>query len=96
MWNFLFVTEFSLASINNADIKSLEAKFDAILKEIGDETKIDESLEDLEHHYQLSYETAKLYEIQIVQLKEQVLQLDSLNRTLKTECYANTIFIPEL
>lgn len=85
-----------MASINGADIQKLEAKFDAILKEIGDETDIDESIEYLEHYSQLSYQIVKEYEFQIVHLKEQVQQLDSLNRTLKSECYANTIFIPEL
>lgn len=85
-----------MASINGADIQKLEAKFDAILKEIGDETNIDESIESLEHYSQLSYQIVKQYEFQVVRLREQVLQLDSLNRTLKSECYANTIFIPEL
>ncbi len=74
----------------------MENKFDQILKELELNTELDENIENLERYSIISYEIVKQYEAEIVYLKQQVMDLEKLNETLKRECYANTIFIPEL
>ena len=78
------------------EIENLERKFEKISRQLDEETNLDATISDLENHSMLSSKIVKAFESEIFTLKEQVMQLDALNRTLKTECYANTIVIPEL
>ena len=82
--------------LNRAEIESLGQKFDDIIRKLGGLLNLDETISELENYSEMSYKIVEQYQLDIVILKEQVLQLDMLNKTLKTECFANTIFIPEL
>ena len=92
----LFKIDSALKSISVADIKKLESNFDSIADEIAFNSDVDETLDSMEKYASLSLKVIRQYEAEIVYLKQQVLELDQLNRTLKHECFANTIFIPEL
>ncbi len=85
-----------MTSLSDSDIKLLELKFDKISEKLDENSELDETINYLEAYSKVSSEIIQQFENEIVRLKEQVLELDALNRTLKHECYSNTIFIPEL
>lgn len=90
------ISDFTLTTLSDTDIKLLELKFDKISEKLDENSELDETIDYLEAYSKVSSEIIQQFEVEIVRLKEQVVELDALNRTLKHECYSNTIFIPEL
>ncbi len=90
------VIDFGMYSLDRSEIESLERKFEKIYRQLDEDINLDETIYDLENYSKQSLRILKAFESDVITLKEQVMQLDALNRTLKAECYANTIFIPEL
>lgn len=85
-----------MTTLTDSDIKFLELKFEKISEKLGENSELDEAIDYLEAYARTSSEIIHQFEMEIVRLKEQIMELDALNRTLKHECYSNTIFIPEL
>jgi len=85
-----------LSSLDRRKIENLEKKFEDISRQLDEETNLDETISDLENYSVLSFKFVMAFESEILTLKDQVMQLYALNRTLKNECYANTLSIPEL
>lgn len=74
----------------------MQLKFDSLSKEIEKNFQIDEALANLERKTKLSLNIVLQYDFEVSYLRQQVNDLDTLNRTLKSECYKNTIVKPEL
>ena len=85
-----------MSNLKRDDIERLQNKFDKLSNEISKNFDLDESILNLERKTKLSLNIALQYEYEVTYLKQQVSDLELLNRTLKTECYANTVVIPEL
>lgn len=86
-----------MSNLKRDDIEKLQKKFDLLTKQIEKNFAMDDAILNLEKKTKLSLNIVLQYDYEVNYLKQQVNELDALNRTLKRECYnTNTIVIPEL
>jgi hypothetical protein len=94
---YSFYLDLSVSNLKRDDIEKLQEKFDLLTKQIEKNFNIDETILNLEKKSKLSLNIALQYDYEVNYLKQQVNDLEALNRTLRRECYnTNTIVIPEL
>lgn len=91
-----FSPEYSVSNIRKEDIVRLQRKFDQLSSQMDSDSKLDESISNLERSTKSLLNKAKQYELEVEYLREQVKDLDNINVSLKRECYANTVAKPEL
>lgn len=86
----------SVSNLKRDDIDRLQAKFDKLSKEMEKNFQMDEAIANLERKTKLSLNLVMQYDYEVNHLKQQVEDLDMLNRTLRSECYTITLVKPEL
>ena len=74
----------------------MQSKFNQLSSQMDSDSKLDESISNLERSTKSLLNKAKQYELEVEYLREQVKDLDNINISLKRECYANTVAKPEL
>ena len=96
LFSSTFLSEYSVSNIRKEDIVRLQRKFTQLSSQMDSDSKLDESISNLERSTKSLLNKAKQYELEVEYLREQVKDLDNINISLKRECYANTVAKPEL